>query len=213
MGKFNKLFMMVSALLFSVGVQAMDCTVDGNIYFKNGKVLSFTDENKLDIPHAGSDVTAYKDYYSAERKKITYAAKDIIYIECWHPGHPDITYKFKFLKDGRWYWEYMHFDHINVLVYSTKGYYINNQGGTTQNRGNIIGNLTTKVAFYLEQPGEEPKSLGEAYKNSNSTFINNICEYISTDPDTCEKIRKSKEKNRSKVLQLLAFFNPQTKKL
>lgn len=200
-----KLFLMCLLGLGVFSVQAA-VPVEGIIYFKEGKSVGFSDDNRVCIPRKSKDVKAFRAIFTKDKQKEIYPTEEIDSIVCWHPRTPEYRRKFIPAEGIGWCWQHFATPHIKVCVYSRRGYGIASNGGIQiwQRRGVFS---RSRVVYYLRKPGETAYySPGKMKSRSGNAFRERLCRYVADDAELCRRIR-SLDTWRDKSVMMLQEYH------
>ncbi len=202
-----KYLLSVLSLFFAVTGGRAASLVEGRVYLKNGSTVDCTGDDRMLLPAKSGKLKLWRDAFRETKTKELIAVAEIDSVVCWHPKTPEHLRKFVYADDPGWMWVYFETPHVEVGVYSKKGYGIDTNGGIQvwQRRGWFS---RSRMAYWLRKCGEGMfREVGDASRRSKDAFREHLAGCIDDDPVLAERIRSSNT-DRNKTILMLRDYDP-----
>ncbi len=201
-----KTFLLIIVCLASWGVA--EAQVEGTVYLKEGRNVTFKGRDRLKIPRRKQDVKGWRNAYGQDKRKEKFAVEEVDSVVCWNSRCPERQRRFIPADGIGWCWVYFETPHILTLVFAKKGYGIAVDGGIRVWQRHGIFHRS-HVGYYLRKRGEAGFwYAGKAKAKTGNKFLERLCGYVREDAELCRRIREA-DTWRDKTIALLMEYCPE----
>lgn len=199
-------FLLFCVLLFAAAELQAASHVEGTVYLKGGRTVTYTQNDRLEIPRKAKPLYGWRDAFRKTKSRTVYRYDEIDSAVLWAPRHPEKRHVFIPTAVG-WCRVYFATPQLRALLHSRKGYTIYANGGTAVFvRSGVF--TSSAITLWLQKlPDGALWTPGRLNRSNDDAFRRRIAEFVADDPALAERIRRSST-SRDKTVLLLDAYRP-----